>query len=256
MSGKKNTLHTLFIVSALTIAGCSSSSSDSPLDTADDLESVADTDVDAGAPPDTIADGDTPASGPDTTETMTFFLTSEGPGDGGNLGGLPGADAHCANLAEAAGGLPGQQWRAYLSTTGADGINAVERIGAGPWTNANGVIVATDPENLLSEESNITLETAVTQTGEQVNGIGMSPLRHDILTGTELNGMASTSTADTTCGNWTSNDLGNATVGHHDRVGGGSNPTSFSSAHPSSGCSQDDLQATGGDGLFYCFVQN
>ena len=117
-------------------------------------------------------------------------------------------------------------------------------------------MVATDTENLLSEESNITLDTAVTQNGDPVNGIGMAPLMHDILTGTELNGLASTGDADTTCGNWTSNDLGNATVGHHDRVGGGSNPTSFSTAHPSAGCSQTDLQATGGDGLFYCFVMN
>ena len=191
----------------------------------------------------------------DTLAAMTFFVTSVGIGDGGNLGGLPGADVHCATLAADAG-AQATEWRAYLSTTGADGINAIERIGAGPWVNANGVIVATDTANLLSEESNINLETAITESGAQVNGLGDTPLMHDILTGTELNGLASTAAGDTTCGNWTSNNIGFATVGHHDRAGGGANPTSFSSAHPTSGCTQADFQAFGGDGLFYCFVMN
>ena len=216
------------IGSALMLTGCSSSS-----DTTDDI--------------------DEPTA--DTLATMSFFVTSVSPGDGGNLGGLPGADAHCANLAEAVGAQQ-TQWRAYLSTTGADGENAIERIGTGPWVNALGVTVATDTDNLLADESNINLETAITENGDQVNGLGSSPLMHDILTGTELNGMASTGTVDTTCGNWTSNDVGFATVGHHDREGGGANPMSFSSAHPTSGCTQQDFQNFGGDGLFYCFVMN
>jgi len=190
---------------------------------------------------------------PDPATAMTFFLTSVGPGDGGNLGGLAGADVHCANLAEAAG-TSGEEWRAYLSTTGADGINASERIGSGPWVNVDGVIVATDVENLLSDNNNITLETAITESGELVNGVGEVPLRHDILTGTELDGLASDRVTDSTCSNWTSNSTGNAIVGHHDRVGGGSNPMSWSSAHDSTGCSQADFKGTGGDGLFYCFA--
>lgn len=214
----------LTIIAALTITGCSSGS-----------ESIAEA--------------------PNTLASMSFFLTSVGPGDGGNLGGLPGADAHCTTLAESAGS-PSAEWRAYLSTTGADGINAIERIGTGPWANANGVTVATDTENLLSENSNVTLATAITESGEQVNGLGDTPLRHDILTGTEINGLASSAATDTTCSDWTSNDLGNAIVGHHDRDGGGANPTSFSSAHGTNGCSQSALQSTGGDGLFYCFVMN
>ena len=199
--------------------------------------------------PDDVADINTA----DPDATMTFFLTSNSPGDGGNLGGLAGADVHCASLAEAAG-TTGEEWRAYLSTTGADGINAIDRIGTGPWINALGVTVATSAENLLSDSNNLTLETALTENGAPVNGIGEVPNRHDILTGTELNGLASLSATDTTCNNWTSNSAGFALVGHHDRVGGGSNPTSWSTAHSTSGCSQSNFQALGGDGLFYCFA--
>ena len=186
---------------------------------------------------------------------MVFFLTSRGPGDGANLGGLAGADVHCATLAEAVG-VTERQWRAYLSTTGADGIDAIDRIGEGPWFNANGVEIASSTENLLSDDNNITKETAISEQGEVINGRGDTPNRHDILTGTELNGLASTGTEDTTCGNWTSNSEGSAIVGHHDRQGGGANPTSWSTAHGSNGCSQEDLQSTGGDGLFYCFAIN
>lgn len=187
---------------------------------------------------------------------MSFFVTSAGPGDGANLGGLAGADVHCSGLAEAAGAEE-REWRAYLSTTGADGVNAIERIGTGPWINANGVTVATSPENLLSNDNNLNLETALTESGDPVSGIDdPRPLRHDILTGTELSGLASTAATDTTCSNWTSNNIGNALVGHHDRDGGGSNPTSWSSAHGTNGCSQAALQSIGGDGLFYCFATN
>jgi len=196
------------------------------------------------------------ASG-DFRDSMDFFLTSVGPGDGGNLGGLAGADAHCTILAESAGSFD-REWRAYLSTTGVNGENAIERIGEGPWTNANGIVVATSPENLLdADNNNLNRETALSEIGIAINGVGDSPNRHDILTGTELNGMASSSaTPDTTCGNWSSNDEGSALVGHHDRMGGGSDPTSWSTAHGTIGCSQADLQATAGDGLFYCFAIN
>ncbi len=223
----------LTVAAALTIAGCDS-----------DSETTPGTDNSATAT--TIAD-------------MSFFVTSVGPGDGGNLGGLAGADIHCATLAEAAG-AQATEWRAYLSTTGADGINAIDRIGAGPWVNADGVTVANDPADLLSVANNLHGLTAITEIGNTVPGRGNTPNRHDILTGTELNGLASTAATDTTCGNWTSNGDGSALVGHHDRSGPildfVPNPTSWSTAHPSTGCSQADLQGTGGDGLFYCFVQN
>jgi hypothetical protein len=188
-------------------------------------------------------------------QPMTFFLTSHGPGDGANLGGLEGADAHCQSLA-AAVGAGDLVWHAYLSTTGGDApINARSRIGSGPWHNANGVMVARTVINLHSESNNLTKETVVDEHGEEVNGRGDSPNRHDILTGSTLDGSASLDAdGDTTCADWTSNGEGSAQVGHHDRTGGGQNPTSWNSAHGSRGCSQENLQGTGGDGLFYCFA--
>jgi len=92
--------------------------------------------------------------------------------------------------------------------------------------------------------------------GERQNcGIlGDSPNRHDILTGSSLEGTIVDAEGDTTCDNWTSSGEGSAMVGHHDRTGGGANPTSWNSAHASRGCSQENLQGTGGDGLFYCFA--
>ena len=162
-------------------------------------------------------------------------------------------------MAESAGALA-TEWRAFLSTTGADGVNAIDRIGSGPWVNADGITVATDPADLLSIANNLHGLTAITENGDAVPGRGFTPNMHDILTGTELNGLASTADGDTTCGNWTSNGAGSALVGHHDRSGPildfVPNPTSWSTAHPSTGCSQEDLQSTGGDGLFYCFVEN
>lgn len=231
------TFRTVFLSAALLTTACSSSDNDSTtIDTDGESETT---------------DGALPSAGTD----FDFFLTSAGPGDGANLGGLAGADVHCANLAEAAGS-EGREWRAFLSTTGADGINAIDRIGEGPWTNANGVVVAQSTENLISDANNLTQETAITEAGAVINGRGDTPNRHDILTGTNLDGTASTSEADSTCGNWTSNSEGTALVGHHDREGGGANPTSWTNAHGTSGCSQANLQSTGGDGLFYCFAIN
>ena len=190
--------------------------------------------------------------GPATAQDaeMSFFLTSKGPGDGANLGGLAGADAHCQMLAESAG-AGGKTWRAYLSTSGA--VNARDRIGDGPWVNANGMQVASDVDDLHTENNKLGKENSISESGEQINGRGDSPNRHDILTGSNLDGTAYAE--GHTCGNWTSNSSdGSAKVGHHDRTGGGDNPTSWNSAHGSRGCSQSDLQGTGGDGLFYCFA--
>ena len=180
---------------------------------------------------------------------MSFFLTSVGSGDGANLGGLAGADAHCAMLAEASG-IEGKDWAAYLS---ADDINARDRIGSGPWVNYNGVTVATDVDNLHDAAANaLSKENSVSEMGAVINGRGDSPNMHDILTGSDAGGM---STGDS-CDAWTSNGEGSATVGHHDRTGGGADPTSWNAAHPSRGCSQENLQGTGGSGLFYCFAKN
>ncbi len=187
-------------------------------------------------------------------EGMSFFLTSHGPGDGANLGGLDGADAHCQALAEAAG-AGDKMWRAYLSTTGDDGVNARDRIGDGPWFNANGVQVAADVDDLHSDNNKLSKENSVSETGEVIKGRGDSPNRHDILTGSNLDGTAYPDGDDTTCRNWTyAGPDGSARVGHHDRTGGGQNPTSWNNAHGSRGCGQADLQGTGGDGLYYCFA--
>lgn len=197
-----------------------------------------------------------PAAAAADLPAMSFFLTSMGPGDGANLGGLAGADQHCATLAATAG-EGSRTWRAYLSTAAMGdeaGVHARDRIGSGPWYNAKGVEVASNIDILHSENNNLTKETVLNEKGEVVKGRGDTPNRHDILTGSALDGMLFEGEGDTTCGNWTSNGEGSAQVGHHDRTGGGDNPTSWHSAHGSRGCSQENLQDTGGDGLFYCFA--
>ena len=187
---------------------------------------------------------------------MTFFLTSAGPGNGANLGGLAGADAHCESLAEAVG-AGGKTWRAYLSTTGTNGVNARDRIGSGPWQNVEGVEVARDVD-VLHFENNLTKETVLNENGGITNGRGDDPNQHDILTGSYLDGTAVSGSGDTTCSNWSSNadGTGSALVGHFDRTGGGANPNSWNSAHGSRGCSPANLQGTGGNGYFYCFATN
>jgi hypothetical protein len=189
----------------------------------------------------------------DANPEMSFFLTSMGPGRGANLGGLAGADAHCQGLAESVG-AGNKTWRAYLSTSGSQGVKARDRIGHGPWYNAEGVQVAGSVEELHSDGNNLTKETALNEKGEVVKGRGDDPNRHDILTGSQLDGTPYAGDDDTTCQNWTSSGEGSARVGHHDRTGGGEHPTSWNSAHPSRGCSQENLRSTGGDGLFYCFA--
>jgi hypothetical protein len=191
---------------------------------------------------------------------MTFFVTSVGKGNGADLGGLDGADAHCAALAKAAGSTQ-SNWRAYLSTTapgGEAGVNARDRIGKGPWHNAKGVLIARNVEELHSDANNVTKQTALTEKGEGVSGRGDTVNMHDILTGSDPQGMYSTAGGDTTCGNWTNRGEGSAIVGHHDRVGlkDTRHMKSWNSSHGSRGCSQDQLKASGGAGLFYCFAAN
>ncbi len=193
---------------------------------------------------------------PLAAQDMSFFITSKGPGDGANLGGLAGADAHCQSLAEAAG-AGSKTWRAYLSAAAMDGqaaVNARDRIGTGPWFNAKGVQVAGNLDELHYSNVGLGKENSLTETGGVVNGRGDSPNQHDILTGSQLDGTVFTDGADHTCGNWTKNGEGSAQVGHHDRTGGGQVPSSWNAAHGSRGCSQANLVATGGNGYFYCFA--
>ena len=200
------------------------------------------------------------------TEKMSFFITSVGKGDGANLGGLDGADAHCNALASAAGSS--KTWAAYLSTTMVidrstnpmtitNGISARDRIGAGPWYNAKGDMIAKDIESLHSDAVNISLQTGLDENGNEVNGRGSRPNKHDILTGSDSAGHFSTAGGDTTCSNWTNSSMdGSAIVGHHDRVGLNTsrNMISWNSAHGSRGCGEADLPRSGGAGLFYCFA--
>ena len=199
---------------------------------------------------------------PDPRE-MTFFVTSVGTGKGGDLGGIEGADRHCQSLAQAAG-AGNRTWRAYLSTQApklADPnfVNARDRIGMGPWQNANGVVIARNVDELHSASSNLTKQTTLDEKGRLVNGRTEQPNKHDMLTGSRPDGTAFPGAPfpDMTCGNWTKSGTdGAAMTGHHDRVGPLDAPwaTSWNSAHPTLGCSQERVRPTGGDGLFYCFA--
>jgi hypothetical protein len=198
--------------------------------------------------------------------SMTFFVTSHGPGKGADLGGLAGADKHCQELA-ASVGAGGKTWHAYLSTQGGGAVNARDRIGKGPWQNVKGVVVAKDLAELHGS-NNLTKQTALSEKGDVINGSGDKPNRHDALTGTQADGTAFPADKDMTCKNWTSSTQGIAMLGHIDRAPFGNNPNapSWNTSHPSSpprdgsapgeGCSQKALQGTGGDGLFYCFAAN
>jgi hypothetical protein len=201
------------------------------------------------------------ASAQQAQQPMGFFITSVGPGDGANLGGLEGADRHCQTLAQAVG-AGDRVWRAYLSTVAGGGqlaVNARDRIGTGPWYNAAGTLIAANVADLHGDferdRNNIRKPIALNERGEQVNGVGDQPNQHDILTGSDSHGRSMLGAANTTtCGNWTSNSEGRAMVGHHDRLGGAN--ASWNAVHLSSGCSQENLVATGGAGLFYCFAAN
>ena len=195
-----------------------------------------------------LAAGTIAARAQDTA--MTFFISSVGSGKGANLGGLDGADALCQRLAEAAGST-GKTWRAYLSTAT---VNARDRIGAGPWHNAKGALIAANVADLHSDKNGITKETGLTETGATVPGRGDEPNQHDILTGTNADGTANANT----CGDWTLDGEGSAMLGHFDRSGPDTlaTATSWNAAHPSRGCSLEGLIGTGGNGRLYCFATN
>jgi hypothetical protein len=192
---------------------------------------------------------------------MNFFVTSVGGGKGADLGGLAGADAHCQKLAEAAG-AGNRTWHAYLSTSASGNqpaVNARDRIGEGPWYNAKGGRIAQNLSDLHGDTleqarvgNTLTKATALTEKGDMVKGFGDMPNQHDILTGSQPDGRAYTDGADHTCKNWTSSGEGTAQLGHFDRTGGPN--TSWNSAHPSRGCSQENLISTGGAGFLYCFA--
>lgn len=196
-----------------------------------------------------------------TDEPMSVFITSVGSGNGANLGGLAGADAHCQSLATAVG-RGDVTWHAYLSTQGANAVNARDRIGNGPWYGQAGHKVADNQAHLhgdtiaLARTGNAMNPFHVrTEKGDFVAGVmSEGPNAHDILTGSTADGRAYTDSADHTCSNWTSSadGEGSAQLGHHDRIGG--NSSSWNSDHPSAGCSQPNLVRTGGAGLFYCFA--
>ncbi len=177
---------------------------------------------------------------------MSFFLTSHGPGNGGDLGGLAGADAHCQTLAEEVG-AGDRTWRAYLSTQGADAVNARDRIGTGPWYNFRGVMIGADIDELHSINHRFRYDRMLSQEGDLIANGAFTQNMHDFLTGSTLDGMAYPAGEDMTCNNWTSSSDGKARVGHHDRA-------NWNSAHDSQACTQESLLATGGVGLFYCFA--
>jgi hypothetical protein len=193
-------------------------------------------------------------------QPMSFFITSAGKGDGANLGGLTGADAQCQALATAAG-RGSATWHAYLSTQGPNAVNARDRIGNGPWYNANGQRVAQNVAELHGDTLDqarvgnaLGKQLSLTDKKTVVNGVGDTPNQHDMLTGSQADGRAYTDGMDHTCNNWTGNGTGTAQLGHSDKQGGGNG--SWNSAHPSRGCSQANLVSTGGAGLFYCFATN
>lgn len=221
---------------------------------------------------------------------MNFFVTSRPIGDGGNLGGLAGADAHCQTLASAVG-AGDHTWHAYLSTQARPGhpaVNARDRIGTGPWYNFRGEMIASDVAHLHGDTielarlgNNLTKQSALTEKGQIVpayfdfpdprdndwDWVKTTPYsnRHEVLTGTQPDGTAYPPGRDYTCDNWTSNkdpdgqapigaadNKPNAQIGFTDRNGGGNG--SWNSSHGTRGCSQYALPKTHGIGLLYCFA--
>ena len=199
---------------------------------------------------------------PPQSPNMTFFVTSNGPGKGADLGGIEGSDRHCQTLAQAAG-AGGRTWRAYLSSQAegsAPAVNARDRIGRGPWQNFKSEVVAQNVEDLHGDNNKLGMPTSLTERGTLIPGVGYTPNRHDVLTGSQMDGRAFPAGEDRTCRNWTSSTQGTAMLGHIDRKGlrDDAASRSWNSSHPSrgpdGGCSQADLRSTGGDGLFYCFA--
>lgn len=245
---KKITATLTTLVAALLLTACVETTTPAATETA------------AAAAPEGRAAERPPAGRPPPAPTpLGFFVTSVGLGNGGDLGGLAGADAHCQMLGEKVGS-GNRTWRAYLSTqatASTAAVNAVDRIGKGPWGNAKGANMAADINHLLFDNSNFSVEHILTETGEQVNSrvLGSTPNKHDILTGTQIDGTAFAAGDDMTCNNWTSSsDDNKAMVGHSDRHRFTFPGSPWNAAHPSRGCSQKALQGSGGDGLFYCFA--
>jgi hypothetical protein len=262
----------VFTATLCLLPGCSNESATST-GTGGTAGNIAATGGTPGSGGEAIASGGTPGTGSASASTggaagmtgeagsgggapkskMTFFISSSNPGNGANFGGIELADAHCQQLAAAVGGGD-HTWHAYLAVTGPPAINARDRIGTGPWFNQKGLQVAANVDDLHSENNLLNKENALTETGMIVNGRGDTPNRHDILTGATSEGNAYPQGQDHTCGDWTSTGSGAARVGHHDRQGGGEEPTSWNSAHDSNGCTLANLRSTGGDGLIYCFA--
>jgi hypothetical protein len=182
-------------------------------------------------------------------DKMSFFVTSVQAGNGGAIGGLAAADAHCQQLAAAVGATK-RDWRAYLSATGPDGspIHARQRIGTGPWFNVRGVQVAANVDDLHGPANKLGRTTSLTERGNP-------PSQHDILTGSNADGTLTP--GDATCNNWTSTQ-GHAMVGHSNKEGSccGESARSWNSAHVSEGCTLAALQSMGGAALFYCFAED
>ncbi|MDP3736980.1 MAG: hypothetical protein Q8R02_06300 [Hyphomonadaceae bacterium] len=221
------------------------------------------------------ADDQVQGAAPEGVARMSFFVTSVSPGKGGDYGGLAGADAHCATLAQAAGSPRAKTWRAYLSAAPMNGqpqVNARDRIGKGPWHNAKGVEIAANIDELHNpDNAKMAKETNLTEKGEVNPGRGDPVNIHDGVTGSDMQGrLAPPEVAagregapqlplppNMTCNNWTSSDPQLSTmVGHIDRQGFVPNAKSWTTAHPSRGCSQPGLVSTGGAGQFYCFATN
>jgi len=202
--------------------------------------------------PKAVQDAPPPSIPMGTGRSVTrFFITSKGLGKGGDLGGLAGADAHCQALAQAQG-AGDHTWRAYLSTEATDttpAVNARDRIGGGPWYNAEGDLIAPHLAALHGAMSKLNKETAIAESADSVN-----PEQHEILTGSRPDGTAFAANARRTCGNWTSSSTGSAAVGYFDRAGPGENPNSWNSARATNGCSEEALRSSGGAGLYYCFA--
>jgi hypothetical protein len=204
-------------------------------------------------------DGSQAQQPPPQSPNITFFVTSIGPGKGGDLGGLEGADRHCQTLATAAG-AGGKTWRAYLSSNAAmpgGPVNARDRIGHGPWQNFKGEVIAQSIDDLHGDNNKLAMQTILTERGTVVAGVGFTPVYHDIMTGSTMEGRAFPGNLNLTCNNWSSSTFGSAMVGHSDRRGLTDTiyARSWNASHMSRGCSQEDLRATGGNGMFYCFAQ-
>jgi hypothetical protein len=177
---------------------------------------------------------------------MSFFVTSVRAADGGNFGGLAGADAHCLKLAQAAGSAK-RQWRAYLSadaTGTAPAVHARDRIGRGPWFNAAGVMIASDID-ALHRDNLVNQETALDEEGSLVSG-----QIHDMITGSKRDG---TLEEGATCRAWTS-DGPFTVVGHHNRHGNEEAARSWNAAHVTDNCKLEGFQRSSGDARFYCFA--